>query len=160
VIFEDVGQNRDKHKRFRKMSEKLASRVDAKPHPGVFILRGKTGERRLMRNELELAEHMQKRRGFRVLDPTKADVPTLVKTCAGARTVMGVEGSGLMHGILMLPPGGSVLALQPPNRFVGLYKHLTDRDHQHFGFVVGKADGGDFRIDPDEVERTLDLLPS
>jgi hypothetical protein len=160
VIFEDVGQNRHKHMRFRKMSEKLASRVDAKPHPGVFILRGRTGERRLLRNELELARHLQERRGFRVLDPTKADVPTLVKTCAGAKTVMGVEGSGLMHGILVLPPGGSIVALQPPNRFVGLYKHLTDRDHQNFGFVVGKPDDSDFYIDPDEVERTLDLLPA
>ena len=158
VIFQDNGQNRHKHRRFRKMSDRLVSRVEASSHPGVFILRGRTGERRVMRNELELAEQLRDRRGFRILDPTKADVPTLVKTCAGARTVIGVEGSGLMHGILVLPPGGSVLALQPPNRFVGLYKHLTDRDQQHFGFVVGKPEGEDFRIEPDEVERTLDLL--
>jgi hypothetical protein len=36
--------------------------------------------------------------------------------------------------------------------------HLTDRDHQRFGFVVGTPDGEGFRIDPSEVERTLDLM--
>lgn len=160
VIFDDFGQNRNKHLRFRDMSNKLLSNVRASPHRGVFILRGGTGELRLLHNEIELAEHLRDRQGFRILDPAKADVPTIVATCAGAHTVMGVEGSGLMHGILLLQQGGSVLTLQPPNRFVRVYKDLTDRDHQHFGFVVGLAEGKGFRIDPDEVERTLDLLPA
>jgi hypothetical protein len=159
VIFDDVGQNRSKRRRFRGMGAKLSARVDARPHPGVFILRGRTGARRLLRNELELAERLRVTRGFRILDATQVDVPTIVSVCAGARTVIGVEGSGLMHGILVLGPGASVVTLQPPGRFVGLYKHLTDRDHQHFAFVVGLPQGGDFDIDADEVERTLDLLP-
>jgi hypothetical protein len=160
VIFDDVGQNRSKHARFRAMGDKLLSRVPARSHPGVFIVRGCTGQRRMLANEAEIGEYLRVRRGFRVLDPAKADVPTIVDTCAGARVVVGVEGSGLMHGIIVLPRGGAVLTLQPPNRFVGVYKHLTDRDDQHFGFVVGKPDGEDFRIDPIELERTLDLFPA
>jgi hypothetical protein len=160
VIFNDIGQNRSKHARCRAMTAKLLSHVEARPCPGVFIVRGLTGERRLLLNEMELAEHLRDRRGFRILDPTKADVPTIVATCAGAQTVVGVEGSGLIHGILTLPPGGAILTLQPPNRFVGLYKDLTDRDQQRFGFVVGLPEGDGFRIDPIEVERTLDLLSS
>jgi hypothetical protein len=159
IIFEDVGQNRHKHRRFRAMHEKLLSRVKETPHPGVFIVRGATGERRLLENEMEIAERLRHSRGFRILDPTTADVPTIVATCAGARTVVGVEGSGLIHGILALRPGGSVLTLQPPNRFVRVYKHLTDRDHQHFGFVVGYPTPAGFHVDSSEVERTLDLLP-
>jgi len=159
VIFADVGQNRSKHARFRAMSQKLLSRVEARPFPGVFLLRGSTGERRLLTNELELAEHLRVRRGFRVIDPARLTVPEIVAACAGARVVAGVEGSGLMHGILLLGAGGAVLTLQPPNRFVGLYKHLTDRDGQHFAFVVGELAGDAFRIDRDELERTLDLLP-
>lgn len=72
----------------------------------------------------------------------------------------GVEGSQLIHGINVLSPGASVLTLQPPDRFVCFYKYLTDRDQQHFGFVVGIPNGIGFRIDLDELERTLDLLPS
>lgn len=159
VVFDDVGQNRHKHQRFRAMSNSLLSHVQVNRHPGVFILRGGTGELRLLHNELELAEYLRDRRGFRILDPAKTDVPTIVATCAGAQTVIGVEGSGLMHGILALQQGGSVLTLQPPDRFVRVYKDLTDRDQQHFGFVVGLAEGKGFRIDPDELERTLDLLP-
>ncbi len=160
VIFDDVGQNRHKHLRFRAMSDHLLSHVKATPHTGVFILRGGTGELRLLHNEVELAEQLRDRRGFRILDPAKTDVPTIVAICAGARTVVGVEGSGLMHGILALQPGGSVLTLQPPNRFVKVYKDLTDRDHQHFGFVVGHAESQGFCINPEEIERTLDLFPT
>lgn len=160
VIFEDVGQNRHKHLRFRAMSDQLLSGLRGDSHPGVFILRGGTGELRLLHNEIQLAEHLRDHRGFRILDPAKTDVQTIVATCAGAHTVVGVEGSGLMHGILALQRGGSVLTLQPPDRFVRVYKDLTDRDHQHFGFVVGHAEGKGFHIDPEEVERTLDLFPA
>jgi hypothetical protein len=160
VLFSDVGQNRDKHRRFRAMSDALLSHVRVQPHPGVFLLRGQAGERRVLRGELELAQRLYERRGLRILDPLRADVPTLVSACAGARVVVGVEGSALMHGILALRPGASVLALQPHGRFCGLYKHLTDRDGQQFAFVVGQPLGEDFRVEPDEVERTLDLLPA
>jgi len=160
VMFEDLSQNRHKHLRYRAMSDKLLSHVNATPHPGVFILRGGTGELRLLHNEMALAEYLRERRGFRILDPATADVPSIVAACAGARTVVGVEGSGLMHGILVLQPGCSVLTLQPPNRFVCMYKFMTDRDSQHFGYVVGHAEGNGFRIDPVEVERTLDLFPA
>jgi hypothetical protein len=160
VIFDDISHNRHKHLRFRGMSEKLLSHVNVNSHPGVFVLRGNKGELRLLRNELELAERLRERRGFRIIDPSKCDVPTIVAACAGARTVIGIEGSQLIHGVNLLQPGGSLLILQPPDRFVCFFKYLTDRDQQNFGFVVGTPDGEGFRIDPDEVERTLDLFPA
>ena len=51
--------------------------------------------------------------------------------------MIGVEGSQLVHGVNVLQPGGALLALQPPNRFVSYYKYHTDRDNQHFAYVVG-----------------------
>lgn len=159
VIFNDFGHNENRHQRARAMGQRLLRNLEFAAHPGVFILRGKTGQLRVMRNELEVAEHLRLRRGFRILDPTQADVPTILKTCAGARVVVGVEGSGLAHGIAILEPGAAVLTLQPPDRFVAYYKHHTDWNHQHFGFVVGMPEANGFRIDPDEVERTIDLFP-
>ncbi|MES2182646.1 MAG: glycosyltransferase family 61 protein [Pseudomonadota bacterium] len=159
VIFSDRGQNQHRHARFNAIHEKLLSHVNIQPHPGVFILRGNDGSKRHLINEMALAEYMHAKRGFRILDITKADVANIVATCAGAQVVMGVEGSQLIHGILTLPPGGAILTLQPPNRFVDSYKLMTDRDRQHFGFVVGIAEADGFRIDPNEVERTLDLFP-
>jgi len=160
VIFDDFGQNKHKHHRFRTMSDKLRSHVAVKTHPGIFILRGSSGSRRILRNEQEIAERLRNRRGFRIIDPGRSDLPTIAAACAGARTVVGVEGSGLIHGVLLLQHGDSILTLQPPNRFVTVFKHLADRDGQHFGFVVGRPEGSGFVIDPEEVERTLDLFPA
>ena len=84
VVFEDFGQNRHKHARCRAMSDRLNSQVNSRPHPGVFIIRGRTGMRRVLVNEMEIAERLRNRRGFRILDPANADVPTIVATCAGA----------------------------------------------------------------------------
>ncbi|MDB5996232.1 MAG: hypothetical protein JWP42_3368 [Pseudomonas sp.] len=160
VVFDDQSNNHSRHSRYRAMGEKLLSHVNHAPHPGVFILRGGDGDLRFLRNELEIAEHLRKHRGFRVVDPLKTDVPSIVAACAGAQTVIGVEGSQLVHGVNVLRSGGSLLTLQPPNRFVSYYKYLTDRDNQNFGFVVGTPEGDGFKIDIQEVERTLDLFPS
>lgn len=161
VVFDDFGYTDDKRARFRALREKLFSRVDARPHPGVFVLRGRTGQGkpRVLENEAALADMLAQRRGFRILDPARTDVATIVRTCAGARVVVGVEGSGLAHGILGLAPGGSLLVLQPPDRFVTVYKNTVEREGQHFAFVVGQPRGDGFYVDPVEVERTLDLLP-
>ena len=159
VLFDDQSNNRSRHARYRAMGDKLLSHVPHAPHPGVFLLRGGDGDLRLLRNELELAEHLRVTRGFRIVNPLKSDVPSIVAACAGARVVIGVEGSQLVHGVNVLQPGGCLLTLQPPNRFVSYYKYLTDRDYQHFGFVVGIPEADGFVIDIGEVERTLDLFP-
>jgi hypothetical protein len=158
VVFHDVGQNQSKHTRFRTLGDKLRARVPRREHPGVFIVRGQTGIRRVLSNEMEIAERLRDRRGFTVVDPTKLEVSAIVEACVGAKVVAGVEGSGLMHGILALETGGGVLVLEPPQRFSAIYKDLTDRDGQRFGFVVGLARGADFWVDPIEVEKTLDLF--
>ena len=158
VVFDDVGQNQSKHARFRGLGQRLRQRVDHRPHPGVFVVRGATGSRRVLQNEMEIAERLRDRRGFTIIDPVKEDVPAIVRASAGAKMVVGVEGSGLIHGILGLATGGGLLVLQPPHRFSAIFKDLTDRDQQQFGFVVGLARGEDFWLDPDVVERTLDLF--
>jgi hypothetical protein len=160
IIFNDRGDNISKRQRFSAHRKRLLSNLVVEPHPGVFILRGQTGESRLLCNEMELASLLQRKRGLRIIDPANEDVPTIVRTCAGARVVVGVEGSGLIHGIQLLSAGNAVLTLQPPNRFVKTYKHLTDREGMHFGFVVGHPEKGGFRVDPAEIEQTLDLFPT
>ena len=159
VVFEDFGQNAHKRRRAKEQRKKLVTAVPHDRHPGVFIMRGKTGARRVLVNEMEIADHLRLRRGFRIVDPVKLTVPEIIAACAGAEVVAGVEGSGLIHGAFVLRPGGSVLALQPPTRFVTMFKDLADQNGQSFGFVVGSHElGDDFRIVIDEVERTLDLL--
>lgn len=159
VLFDDSGQNTDKHLRFRRLRERLVARGEPPAHAGVFLLRGAAGDRRVLRNEEALAERLQRTRGFQVLDPLKVDIATIVDVCAGARVVVAVEGSALAHAAVAARPGVGLLVLQPPDRFCNVFKHIADRDGHHFGFVVGVPEGQDFRIDADELERTLELLP-
>ena len=161
VLFDDRGQNAHKRARYQMLRDRAYSHLSEPihPHPGVFVLRGLTGERRVMVNEMELAEQLSRERGFRILDPSKVDVPEIVRTMAGARAVVGIESSGIMHGLFLLQPGGAVLTLQPPRRFYNVMKDVVDRDQQHYGFVVGAPHGDDFYVEPDHVLRTLDLFP-
>ena len=161
VVFGDTDHNLDKGRRFAAMREKLLRQVPAhEPHPGVFILRRDSGKRRILEDEMALAERLRQTRGFRIVDVTTQDLPSIAASCAGAKVVAGVEGSHLMHGLMWLGRGGSVLTVQPPDRFCSVIKRTMDRDDQHFAFVVGRPTAQGFRADFDEVERTLDLLPS
>lgn len=159
VVIDDSGQNSNKQKRFRSNIDLLMPNFDTKSHPGVFILRRNSGSARVMHNEIEAAEHLRAKRGFRVVDVTKDDLRTILASCAGAQVIAGIEGSHLIHGIMALKPGGSILTLQPPDRFCSVIKRTTDPDNQNFGFVVGHARAGGFVIDLEEMERTLDLFP-
>jgi capsular polysaccharide biosynthesis protein len=141
------------------VKQKLQVAFAGAAHPGVFILRRDSGKSRIMLNELEMAEHLRKSRGFRVVDVTTHSVPQILAACAGAQVVAGIEGSQLMHGLMVLPRGASMLTMQPPQRFSPTFKVTTDMMDQNYSFVVGRPAQEGFTVDPDEVERTLDLLP-
>lgn len=159
ILYDDLYQTRDKRRRCRNNAKRLLSKVEWQKHPGVFILRKNTGLSRKLHNEPALAEYFHKRRGFKVVDITTMGVQEIVAACAGASVIMGIEGSHLVHGMMVLEPGGSVLTLQPPDRFCSCIKRVADPDSQNFGFVVGIKSGDGFIVDPEEVERTLDLFP-
>lgn len=158
VLFEDFGQNSHKSARFRAISDRLTAAAPQSAHPGVFVIRGTTGNRRVLLNEMEIAERLRERRGFRVINPMEMKVKDIIAACTGARVVVGVEGSQLVHAILTLKPADSILAIMPPTRFCSALKDIADRDGISFGFTVGLPRGDDFTADPDELERTLDLL--
>lgn len=160
VFFDDDwGNNKSKHERFAVNRNKILSMFPGTSHPGVFILRRSSGKTRIMLNEIEIAEQLRDKYGFRIVDVTQNSVSEIITACVGAQILVGIEGSHLMHGLMVLQPGTSVLTLQPPNRFCGVIKNTTDMEKQNFAFVVGipKEDG--FYINMEEVERTIDLLP-
>ena len=159
VMFSDVGQNQSKGERFDRNRRRLTANYPKTNHPGVFLLRGRSGVRRVLENEMEIAHHLERTRGFLVVDVMASDVPTILRACAGAAVVTGIEGSHMVHALMVMGAGRALFTLQPPTRYCSILKDLTDRDGQHFAFVVGQTKGDDFHIDPDEVERTLDLLP-
>lgn len=156
---DDWGNNKKKQELFSQNKETLLSKFSGNSHPGVFILRRNSGKTRIMLNEIEIAEQLRDKYGFQIADVTTQSVAEIISVCVGARILAGIEGSHIMHGLMVLQPGASVLALQPPSRFCGVLKITTDMQNLNYSFVVGIQKEENFYIDFEEVERTLELLP-
>jgi hypothetical protein len=160
VLFDDNWcNNESKHERFSANRNKLLSKFPGKSHPGVFILRRDSGENRVMLNEIEIAEQLRDKYGFRIVDVTTQSATEIISACVGAQILIGIEGSQLAHGLVVLQPGASVIMLQPPYRFVGAMKVTTDMENINYGFVVGIPKEKGFYINFEEVERTMELFP-
>lgn len=157
VVFDDSAHNDHKRQRAEAMRRRLV-RAPGERHPGTFLLRGTSGDARVLAGERRIAEHLAVKRGFQVLDPSHADLTEIVRACGGARVVAGVEGSHLVHGLVAMPPDACAFVIQPPRRAVSALKLLTDRQGQDYALVVGEGTNDAFTADIDEIERTLDLV--
>lgn len=158
ILLDDHGNTADRAARAARLTARLRIGLDTQPHPGVFLVRGVTGARRLLVNESAIADRLRDRLGFRVLDPEACDLATILGACAGARVVVGVEGSQLAHGLMVMGEQGTVLTLQPPDRVTSALKIFTDRQGQGFGLVVGRGTCDGFEVDGGEVLATLALI--
>lgn len=159
VLFADAGHNDGRRARADAAKRRLnAARSAPQRHPGVFLLRGNSGERRVLVNELEIAEQLARHRGFRVVDPASATLAQLIDACAGANVVAGVEGSHLAHGLTIMANDAALFVLQPPDRVVSVLKVITDRQGQRYGFVVGEGSRDGFHLTWNDVARSLDLV--
>jgi hypothetical protein len=158
ILFDDLPPNRHKAARGHAMRQRLLGGSNPPSVPGVFLLRGTSGSRRVLRNEMEIATRLERDRGFRVLDPVSATADELIAACGGARVVAGVEGSQLANGVAVMPPGSTLLTIQPPDRMTVAMKLFTDRQGLRFAFVVATGGNGEYSADFDEIARTLDLI--
>lgn len=158
IVIDDRGQNADRRERMQTLRERLHGGALAKRHAGVMLWRGSTGHARQLTNEAAVAQRLRER-GFTIVRPEEQSFDELAEACAGARVVVGVEGSQLAHGLYGVAPAGAVVALQPPHRFGNVFKVYADNLGLRYGFVVGHAEpGGSFRIDVDQLDRLLDRI--
>lgn len=159
ILFDDLPNNAGKRARAADRRHRLTGGKAQATHPGVFLMRGTTGDPRRLQNEAALAERLQARHGITPLHAEQRSVAELTDACAGARLLLGVEGSHLTHALAVMPPGGTLLALMPPDRVTAAMKLMTDRLDLNFALVIGTGAAVGFAIDADELEATLDLLP-
>ncbi len=157
VVIDDTGQNDLKRTRYETLRSRARAALAPNPHRGVMLLRGTTGERRVLTNELSVAEALRPR-GFAILDPMQLTARELAQACLDADFVVGVEGSQQAHGALLMSPRGCLIELQPPTRFNVLYKAMCDCIGMRYALVVGHPDGADFSIDISALHRLLDRL--
>lgn len=160
VYYEDPGINSHKAARYRELRSRLRERVAAdRPAAGrlIYLKRGRTGDARILLNEKQV-EDVLTRLGFEIIEPAGLSVDEIVRRTMDARCVVSVEGSHKSHCIFTMADSGSLVVLQPPDRFALPYKDFTDALGMRCGFVVGMQGQGGFRIVPEELERVLDLV--
>jgi hypothetical protein len=85
-------------------------------------------------------------------------VQEIVDHLAGARVVMGVEGSHLCHALYAMAEGGGLCVLQPPNRFTCINKDFADCLGLRYAFLTGTEAAAGFRVEVKDLNRLLDKL--
>jgi hypothetical protein len=157
LVIDDVGQNSFKRQRYESLRSSLKKLTPLEANSGIMIRRGKSGVSRIMTNEDEVAQFLQTR-GFSIVDPQNMSAQEIVRKMLGAKIIVGTEGSHMAHGLFTMADCGTIINLQPPYRFHGLFKDFTDCLDMRYAFVVGNDAPGGFTIDLEELARTLDKV--
>jgi capsular polysaccharide biosynthesis protein len=157
IIIDDRTQNSYRRERYVVLRERAQRGRSVVPCEGVMLLRKQTGVSRILVNEEELAEQLAER-GFRTICPTEHTVEEILNACMGAKIVVGVEGSQMMHALLVMQGQGTLLTLQPPNRFNNILKTYCDGLGLRYAFTVGHPRESGFYVDPEKTLRLLDRL--
>lgn len=155
-LFQDFAMTTSKQERYRRLREKVRAIPGSRRGHGVFFRRRGAGVERGLANEPELEERLA-REGFEIVDVTREDVDTILARTRDAKIVCGVEGSALVHGLLSMSEGGSVVCIQPPYRFNLALKDHSDAMGMRYGIVVGEGSCERFRVSVDELMRTIEL---
>ncbi len=154
----DYGQNAFKCARYQTLRARLrATSTASPPCAGVFILRGESGAQRCLVNEARLAEQLAAL-GFVILFPEKASFETLRDTLHSAPLVIGVEGSGLLHGVMLMPADACLTVIQPPRRFNNVLRNYTDCIGQRYAFSVADEAEGGFYMPQGRLLRLLERI--
>lgn len=160
TLYEDYGQNALRRARYRILRDRLRANLgqnDRRPPAGVYLKRGATGEARILTNESTLETYLAGL-GFDIVEPARLEAEEIARRTLDAPIVISVEGSHISHVFYSMSETGSLLVLQPPDRFAMAYKEFTDRVGMRFGFVVGKQTEGGFAVDVEELQRLMDRL--
>jgi hypothetical protein len=157
VIFDDFGQNRYKRERYEHIRNRIKQLEPIHSNHSVMFLRKSSGIKRLLVNEMEVADFL-KTQGFIILDHEQMTVTEIARQVLGAKIVLGVEGSQLLHGLYSMSDTGTIVALQPPYRFSTIHKDFTDCLGMRYGFLVGDRVPEGFSINLDNLTRLLEKV--
>lgn len=158
-IIDDRGFNSFRRERVIAIRERLQEGLSSSECSGVFFSRGTSGIRRFLVNEYELRRSLV-RRGIICIDPTSMPMREILSLSAGAKVIIGVEGSHLSHAIWCMTKESSMVVIQPPNRFDNNYKDRCDLLGNKYGFIVGEVAGkaSDFSVDVGRLNILLDAV--
>lgn len=157
-MFRDFSLGPDKRRRLQHMAARTkAAQPAASPYPGAFIRRGVKGQTRELDNAAEI-EAWCAAQGFVIVDPEHQTVDEICAALNGVPLIIGVEGSHLVHGLFNMAEGGTMICIQPADRFNVIFRHLCAALNLRWGFVVAKGTIEGFHLELDHLKATLDLV--
>lgn len=157
LVVEDWGHPPQKAARYQKLRNRARKGKGRNSGHDVFVVRGRSGQMRHLLNE-EACIQWARQRNFSIIDPTQMTVDELIFELRDARCVAGVEGSGLLHGLMAMAPDGFLLAIVAADRFVVGSKEYADVLDIPVALVVAdKGDVNGFEIDIEELNATYEL---
>jgi hypothetical protein len=148
-----IGRNSDRGRRLRLIRDRIRARLPAPSAPGVFIRRGVSGNRRVLRNEDEVAAALAAR-GFNVCTSTDP-LDVILAACSGVGIVVSVEGSHMSHGILAARAGALIVVINPADRFTVFYSAYLEALDQRLATIVAPRHDDGYHV---EVARLLRLI--
>lgn len=155
TLFNEIAFNADKGRRLRLLRGRL--RTSARPAGGVvFLARGPSGHGRQVVNENALIEKFSAH-GVRIVIP-EGGGRSVMHACLDADLIITVEGSQAAHAAYLLREGGSLLIIQPPDRFYNPHLEWARLLGMNYGIVVGHARGAGMFVAADEVLAMTDRL--
>ena len=158
-VIDDRGINLNRSDRFRRLRFRLGRNVKKTlpSAPYIYITRGSSGVKRNLVNETAITAVLSGI-GFDIIDPMKMTPMAIAESLHSAEVVISVEGSHASHALLAMPPGGAILIIQPPERFLHSWKFFGDIVGVRYGFVVADSHPHGFTLEPARLLRTLDLV--
>jgi capsular polysaccharide biosynthesis protein len=158
VIVDPLGQNayyRSKMEDFRRRIRKRIAPVHG--HHNVYLPRGIHGANRNPSNLAEM-ESVLRDYGFHFVEPERMTLDAFLALMLDAKVVIGLEGSQLAHILPTARDGAILITLQQPRVFDTPLKLWVETIGMRWGFLIGHQSEGGYRIDPDELRQTLDLV--
>jgi hypothetical protein len=157
TVIEDFGQNSYKRARYRELRGRAQQSVPAGKGAPVFVRRGSSGAVRGIANS-EALEALLLSFGFGLVDPEKMTPAQIAERMLGARMVMGMEGSHLMHFLYTMSDDGVLCVLQPPDRFNNVLKDYTDCLGMQYAFLVCDKTETGFSVDLDRLQQLFEKI--
>lgn len=157
-IYQDYAQGTLKRARYATMRDRLRQKFPGTPRGGdrLYIRRGGSGQARPIADEDSLVARLVDD-GFEVLDIADASLAEIQERGRRARVVVSMEGSHLCHMHLAMPQGGCMIALMPADRVSAMLGGFAQAVGLRFGLLMMEPTETGYRVDVDDLRRTIEL---
>ena len=157
-MVDDRGLNSARMARWTGLRNAVRSLAEVPVAPRlVYLARSGGATGRSLTNASEV-EQVLDRLGFVTIDPMSFDTRRLAAALSQAELVVSVEGSHQSHALMAMPAGGTMLTLQPADRFLHSYLFFANAAGIRSAFVVAERQGAGYHVSVERLRRLVERV--